>query len=109
MDYFYSDGEEVIIISSQLASEKSVIFNTWQQFDDPHSYYLPHAIPTILETLKESQLLGTCLDPMTSTRVGLSTVGSTLMVHDKNIYYFNQNSLGINFLFIIIKYLKFNN
>ncbi|KAH0546207.1 uncharacterized protein LOC123269368 [Cotesia glomerata] len=87
------DGEEVIIISSQLPSEKSVIVNTWQQFDDPHSYYLPHAVPTILETLKESQLLGTCLDPITSTRVGLSTVGSTLMVHDKNIYYFNQNSL----------------
>ncbi|CAD6244275.1 GSCOCG00013319001-RA-CDS [Cotesia congregata] len=38
------DGEEVIIISSQLPSEKSVIINTWQQFDDPHSYYLPHKL-----------------------------------------------------------------
>ncbi|XP_008551738.1 uncharacterized protein LOC103574139 [Microplitis demolitor] len=87
------DGEEFIVISSLLPSDKSIIINTWQHYDDPHSYHLPRTPPSILDTLRESRLLGKCLDPLLASRLELSAIGSTSMIYDTNVYHFSQNSL----------------
>lgn len=97
----YSNDKEIIVLSSQTASENAIILNTWTKMEESHSFNLPFTPPCIAETLNEAQMRGMCLDPYLRSRFDLCNVGSTLVTNGKGeVYYFVQNSIGtINFLF----------
>lgn len=86
--------EEILLLSSLLAGESSVILNSWTD-ETSHSYNLPVNVPSIMETLNESQLQGLCLDPYLKSRLELCTTGSTLL-SDQNgdVFSFIQTSIG---------------
>lgn len=108
-----SAESEVIALSSQIVGETAIILNTWEHYDQPHSYNLPHTPPSILNTLKVSQQLGQCLDPLMTTRCELSNVGLQLLVNDCNdVFLFSQNSIGeleLNQIILCTNMLKKNN
>ena len=86
--------QEVIVLSSQLSSETTIILNTWDDCD-PQSYNLPHTPPSILDTLNESQMQGKCLDPQLKKRLKLSNAGISLAVDNNgDLSLFLQNSIG---------------
>ncbi|KAK0076310.1 hypothetical protein PV325_005594 [Microctonus aethiopoides] len=89
-------GQEYVIISSQVPSDVSIVINTWENYDDPHSYSLPHTPPCMMDTLMECQQLGKCLDPFLRSRLKLSTVGLQLLTNDSthDAFIFLQNSIG---------------
>ncbi|XP_051174820.1 uncharacterized protein LOC127290354 [Leptopilina boulardi] len=87
--------QDVIILTSQLQRERSIILNNWTNENDSQSYSLPFTPPSILETLQESQMQGKCLDPLMKHRLGLSNAGCTLIPDTEGqIYLFLQNSIG---------------
>ncbi|XP_015110290.1 uncharacterized protein LOC107036685 [Diachasma alloeum] len=88
-------GREVVTLATQLPGDVKIILNTWEDSDEPHSFHLPYAPPSVLDTLRECHLLGKCLDPLMRTRLKLSTAGSQLIQDEsQNIYLFTQNSIG---------------
>ncbi|XP_063981105.1 uncharacterized protein LOC135164567 [Diachasmimorpha longicaudata] len=91
----FNNGREVVTLATQLPGDVKIILNTWEDSDEPHSFHLPYAPPSVLDTLRESQLLGKCLDPLMRIRLKLSTAGSQLIQDEsQNIYFFTQNSIG---------------
>ncbi|XP_011300615.1 uncharacterized protein TAF1C-like [Fopius arisanus] len=89
------EGREIITLASQISGDVKIILNTWEDSDEPHSFHLPYAPASILDTLRESHLLGKCLNPLMRTRLKLSTAGSQLIQDEsQNIYLFTQNSIG---------------
>ncbi|XP_043669671.1 uncharacterized protein LOC122629877 isoform X1 [Vespula pensylvanica] len=86
--------EEILVLSSSLAGESSVILNTWT-YESSHSYNLPITLPSIMETLNEAQLQGLCLDPYLKNRLELCNAGSTLLTNQKgDVFFFIQTSIG---------------
>ncbi|XP_012280790.1 uncharacterized protein LOC105699921 isoform X2 [Orussus abietinus] len=77
---------EIIVLSSQLPRENTIILNTWENTETPHSYNLPYTPPSILDSLTASQQQGKCLDPSMRIRAELSTAGS-LLIPDGDIFY----------------------
>lgn len=85
----------MIALTSQLAGETAIILNTWESRDTPHSYSLPYNPPSTLDTLKESQMQGKCLDPSLRKRLQLSNVGTSLVLDSNgDLTLFLQNSIG---------------
>jgi len=93
----YSNDKEIIVLSSQIAGENTIVLNTWLNKEDAHSYNLPYIPPCIAETLNESQMQGMCLNPYLRNRFELCNTGSTLVADLKKggVYHFLQNSIGI--------------
>lgn len=88
-------GKEIVALSTQLTGDVKIILNTWEELNEPHSFHLPYAPSSILDTLRECHLLGKCLDPSLKTRLKLSTSGSQLIADDShNLYFLTQNSIG---------------
>ncbi|KAK2586316.1 hypothetical protein KPH14_010616 [Odynerus spinipes] len=86
--------EEILVLSSLSAGENSVILNMWTG-ENSHSYTLPITLPSIMETLNESQLQGLCLDPYLRNRLELCNAGSTLLTnHNGDVFFFTQTSIG---------------
>ncbi|XP_015190954.1 PREDICTED: uncharacterized protein LOC107074221 isoform X1 [Polistes dominula] len=86
--------EEILVLSSPLAAESSMILNTWT-YESPHSYHLPKTLPSIKETLNDAQLQGLCLDPYMKNRLELCKAGSTLVTNQKgDVFFFVQTSIG---------------
>ncbi|XP_066595492.1 uncharacterized protein TAF1C-like isoform X2 [Prorops nasuta] len=92
---FNRNEQEIIVTSSQLTDENSIIVNTWTGGESAHSFSLPISPPNILDTLNLCQMDGTCLDLRMRVRLGLSNVGSTLIMNnDGYVFFFIQNSIG---------------
>lgn len=86
----------MILLTSQLQRERSIILNTWINQERSQSFSLPFTSPSILETLRESQMQGKCLDPSMKLRLGLSNVGGALIPGTEGqTFLFLQNSIGI--------------
>ncbi|KAK1127350.1 hypothetical protein K0M31_003891 [Melipona bicolor] len=89
------EDKEFVVLSSQIASETTIIVNTWTSSEISYSYNFPYTPPHIKETLNESQMQGMCLNPYLRDRFDLSNTGSFLIKDDaQNIFLFLQNSIG---------------
>ncbi|KAK9304854.1 hypothetical protein QLX08_003922 [Tetragonisca angustula] len=89
------EDKEFVVLSSQIASETTIIVNTWTNSEISCSYNFPYTPPHIKETLNESQMQGMCLNPYLRDRIDLSNTGSFLIKDDaQNIFLFLQNSIG---------------
>lgn len=86
---------EILVLSSQVAGENSIILNTWKTEDISFSYNFPFNPPHIIETLNESQMQGMCLNPYIRNRFELCNAGSTLLKSKMgDVFFFLQNSIG---------------
>ncbi|XP_054005973.1 uncharacterized protein LOC128890953 [Hylaeus anthracinus] len=89
------DDKEFVVLSSQIPGESTVILNTWTSSETSHSFNFPFTPPHIINTLNESQMQGMCLNPHLRDRFYLSNTGSTVIANEsKNIFLFQQNSIG---------------
>ncbi|KAL6439055.1 hypothetical protein ACFW04_003804 [Cataglyphis niger] len=91
-----NNEKEIIVLSTQRVGENAIILNTWMGEEESHSFNLPFTPPCIMETLKESQIQGMCLNPYVRNRFELCNTGSTLVTSTKKgeVFHFIQNSIG---------------
>lgn len=91
-----SNEKEIIVLSTQRVGENAIILNTWMGEEESHSFNLPFTPPCIVETLKESQIQGMCLNPYLRSRFELCNTGSKLVTSTKKgeVFHFIQNSIG---------------